>query len=406
MRVALGTVYPYDEARIHGGVESVAFNLAQALAATPDVQLHVVSCTDRVSADTLEQRGSLTIHWIRDRPGLGTLKALTIRARKVAAVYDSLSPDIVHAQHFSEYAVGAPDACPLVLTVHGLEWFSPEMRASSRYTGVGGAYRRWAEGRLIRVCLKKATAVVSMSGPFVPGAMGSMLDGKEIRGIPNALVLDRWLAVPTTRDNARIVLCVGTVESRKNPLALIKAFASVIDDSADSELVFIGDTPEADYMDTLVRQSTVLGIAGRVTFMGHVDEERLVEAYSDAAVVASASVVETAPMALAEAMASARAVVAARTGGIPRMIEDGVSGFLVDPNDIDAMAARLRALLRDASLRRQIGAAARKRAIGVFGSDAIAEATVALYRELLVSHSASPAVVGDASRRPRRSRKL
>ena len=385
MRVALGTVFPYDEARIHGGVESVAFNLAQALAATPDVQLHVVSCTDRVSADALEQRGSLTIHWIRDRPGLGTLKALTIRARKVAALYNSLSPDIVHAQHFSEYAVGAPSACPLVLTVHGLEWFSPEMRASIRYTGVVGAYRRWAEGHLIRVCLKKATAVVSMSGPFVPGALGAMLEGKEIRGIPNALVLDRWLAVPATRDDARIVLCVGTVESRKNPLALINAFASAIDDSGDAELVFIGDTPEAEYLDALVRQATALGIAGKVSFMGHVDEDRLVEAYSDAAVVASASVVETAPMALAEAMASGRAVVAARTGGIPSMIEDGVSGFLVDPDDINALAARLRTLLRDASLRREVGAAARSRATTTFGSDAIAERTTALYRELLGS---------------------
>jgi len=403
VRVALGTAYPFDESRIHGGVESVAFNLARSLAAKRDVQLHVVSCSEQVPSDTVEQRGSFTIHWIRARPGLGTLKALTIHARKVAAVYDSLSPDIVHAQHFSGYAVGAPDTCPLVLTVHGLEWFSPEMKASSRYTGAAGAYRRWAEGRLIRVCLKKASAVVSMSGPFVPGAIGSMLDGKEVRGIANALVLDRWLEVPPTRDDARTVLCVGTVKSRKNPLDLIKAFAGAIDDSLDSELVFIGDTPEADYLDALVRQATALGVAERVAFRGHVDEDRLVEAYSDAAVVASASVVETAPMALAEAMASARAVVAARTGGIPRMIEDGVSGFLVDPNDIDAMAARLRVLLRDAPLRRRIGEAARKRATSVFGSDAIAEQTVALYRELLESRSASPASRGP-DRRSWRSR--
>lgn len=391
MRVALGTVYPFDETRIHGGVESVAFNLAKALAATPGVQLHVVSCSEHVPADTIEQRDSLTIHWLRAKPGLGTLKALTIHARKVAAVYHSLSPDIVHAQHFSEYAVGASNACPLVLTVHGLEWFSPEMKASRRYTGVPGAYRRWAEGRLIRVCLKKATAVVSMSGSFVSDALGPMLEGREIRGIPNALALDRWLSVPPTRDNARVVLCVGTVKRRKNPLALIKAFAGAIDGSLDCELVFIGDTPEPGYLETLVSQATALGIAARVTFLGHVDENRLVEAFSDAAVIASASLVETAPMALAEAMASGRAVVAARTGGIPDMIEDGVSGFLVDPRSIDAMAASLRLLLQDAKLRRRIGAAARKRAIDVFGSDAIAQETVALYRELLASRSASPA---------------
>ena len=383
MRVALGTVYPFDESGIHGGVESVAFNLAQALAAMPDVQLHVVSCSEYVSTDTTERRGSIAIHWLRARPGLGTLKALTVRARRVAAAYDSLSPDIVHAQHFSEYAVGAPPDRPLVLTVHGLEWFSPDMKATGNYAGATGAYRRWAEERLIRVCLRKATAVVAMPGPFVPGALNSLLKGKAVRGIPNALVLDRWLAVPPTRDNARTVLCVGTVMSRKNPLALIQAFARAFGDSSCADLVFIGDTPEPDYLQALTRQAAALGIAPRVAFLGHVDEGRLVEAYSDAAVVASASVVETAPMALAEAMASARTVVATRTGGIPHMIENGVSGFLVEPNDTDAMATRLRELLRDASLRRRIGEAARLRATSVFGSEAIAERTVALYRELL-----------------------
>jgi glycosyltransferase involved in cell wall biosynthesis len=393
VRVALGTVYPFDESGIHGGVESVAFNLAQALAAIPDVQLHVVSCTENVSADTTERRGSISIHWIRAKPGLGTLKALTVRARRVAAVYNSLSPDIVHAQHFSEYAVGAPAECPLVLTVHGLEWFSPDMRASSQYAGPRGAYRRLAEGRLLRVCLTKATAVVAMPGPFVPGALNSMLAGKVVRGIPNALVLDRWLAVPPTGDSARTVLCVGTVMSRKNPLALIQAFAKAFGDSSCADLVFIGDTPEADYLRALTRQATAFGIAPRVTFLGHVDEGRLVAAYSDAAVVASASVVETAPMALAEAMASARTVVATRTGGIPQMIENGISGFLVEPSDIDAMATRLRELLRDAPLRRRMGAAARQRAKSVFGSDAIAARTVALYRELLAPPSASPQVL-------------
>lgn len=88
-------------------------------------------------------------------------------------------------------------------------------------------------------------------------------------------------------------------------------------------------------------------------------------------------------MSVAEAMACARAVVATRVGGIPWMVEDGVNGYVVSPNSVEVMADRLRALLLDSSLRRQFGDSARRRAATLFGGEAVAAQTVALYRELV-----------------------
>lgn len=390
MRLALGTAYPFDEARTHGGVEAVAHNLAAALTATGEVDVHVVSLSERCPVDALEHRGRLTIHWLAVRPGLGTLKALTIHAHKVAKAYRRIAPDIIHAQQFSAYALGAPATSPLVLTVHGIEWFLPEeMSATKRYAGAVGAYRRLAEGLVIRRCLAKASTIVAISIPFVPETIGPMLQGKRVHGIPNPLVLDRWLAVAPGEDDGRTVLCVGTIEQRKDPLTLLRAFAKVASTCPDSRLVFAGEPTETDYHAALLAEVSTLGLEGRVEFLGLLDEDRLLEVCATAAVVASAAVVETAPMALAEAMAAGRAVVAVGAGGIPAMIEDGVSGFVVPFNDVDAMADRLRQLLVDKSLRRRLGSAARSRAHDMFGSASVAQQTLAVYRELLSGRRAT-----------------
>lgn len=383
MRVALGSVYPFDEARVHGGVEAVVLNLAQALAATGGVEVHVVSLSTSVNDSHLERRGPVTIHWISTRRGLGTLKALTTHLRRVAAAYRAIGPDVVHSQGCGAYAIGAPAEIPLVVTVHGLELFSASMRANRRYGGAVGIYRRVAEHQVVRSSLHKATAVVAVPGPFVPRVLGSMLEGRLYRGIPNPLVSGRWFAVAPTSDDAHSVLCVGAVQRSKNQISLLRAFAKARLHGSDSELVFLGEVTEPAYRDELVDEACALGLSGRVKFLGHVSEDRLVAAYSDAAVVASASGVETAPMSVAEAMACARPVVATRVGGIPWMVEDGVSGYVVGPDCVEVMADRLRGLLLDPSLRRQLGDAARRRATALFSGDAVATQTVALYREIV-----------------------
>jgi glycosyltransferase involved in cell wall biosynthesis len=313
---------------------------------------------------------------------MGTLKALTGHAMKVAAVYREISPEIIHAQHFSAYAVGAPRKCPLVVTVHGLEWFVPEMGPTRRYAGLTGAYRRVAERALIRVSLTKATAIVAMPGPFVPRALGCMLRGKTVHGIPNPLVLNRWLQLPIG-DDGRTVLSIGTITRRKDQLSLVRAFLRIAAAFPDSRLVFVGDTPERDYLSALHAEVLDAGLQERVAFLGLVEEEHLVGACGSAAIVASASPVETAPMALAEAMAAGRAVVAVEAGGIPYMIQDGASGILVRPNDVGALAERLGELLSDSSQRRRLGSLARRQAMDLFGSGSVGQRTLDLYRELL-----------------------
>jgi glycosyltransferase involved in cell wall biosynthesis len=99
------------------------------------------------------------------------------------------------------------------------------------------------------------------------------------------------------------------------------------------------------------------GLGARVTFTGRLDD--VSETLRAADVFAFPSVYEALGLSLIEAAATGLPAVGTRTGGIVDVIEDGASGWLVAPGDVDALAARLRALALDAAARARLGARGR-----------------------------------------------
>ena len=99
------------------------------------------------------------------------------------------------------------------------------------------------------------------------------------------------------------------------------------------------------------------GLGARVTFTGRLDD--VSEALRAADVFAFPSVFEALGISLIEAAATGLPAVGARTGGIVDVIENGASGWLVDPGDVTALSARLRALLLDDAARARLGARGR-----------------------------------------------
>ncbi|HOC18771.1 MAG TPA: glycosyltransferase family 4 protein, partial [Vicinamibacterales bacterium] len=99
------------------------------------------------------------------------------------------------------------------------------------------------------------------------------------------------------------------------------------------------------------------------------------------------SVTEGLGTSLLDAMAAARPIVATRAGGIPEVVEDGVSGLLVPPADGPALAAALLALLADQPRRRRMGEAGLARARQRFSADRMVSETVAAYERVLASRS-------------------
>ena len=178
------------------------------------------------------------------------------------------------------------------------------------------------------------------------------------------------------RPKVRIV-SVGRLAAPKDFATLVRA-ASLLDPSR-YELHLLGDGPDRS---DLERLRDVLGVADNVTFEGDVHDvdDRLRD--SDVFVLSSHS--EGLPISVLEAMAAGLPVVATRAGGIPELVEDGVSGLLVPPDDVQALAGALTTLIGDRELRAAMGSAGRRRVEDQFSLDACRAAHVSLYSRLLV----------------------
>ena len=145
---------------------------------------------------------------------------------------------------------------------------------------------------------------------------------------------------PRTTALARRVVFAGRVVKPKGLGVLIRAMRAV-----DAELVVCGDGMQLTAMRRLARR---VGVERRVRFRGWLDAEQLAQELADASVVAIPSLWPE-PFGLVgiEALAAGRPVVASLTGGIPDWLEDGVTGFGVQPGDVRALARALDELLAD-----------------------------------------------------------
>jgi glycosyltransferase involved in cell wall biosynthesis len=145
---------------------------------------------------------------------------------------------------------------------------------------------------------------------------------------------------------------VGNLRREKGQDVLIRGFAAIAAEFPDARLTIVGAGPSGEF---LTRLAADVGVAGRVDFTGAVSEPWGHLAAADIFVAPSRS--EALGMAIIEAMAAGLPVIASRVGGIPELVRDTETGYLVTVGDHDALADRLRHLLTSSDARRAMGAA-------------------------------------------------
>jgi glycosyltransferase involved in cell wall biosynthesis len=141
-------------------------------------------------------------------------------------------------------------------------------------------------------------------------------------------------------EDAPIVGVVARLEAEKGHRTLVDAWPEVLAAVPNAWLLIVGEGSERD---SLEAEAASLGVSERVVFTGRREDVPAVTAALDVSVLPSYR--EAQGLSVLEAMALSRPVVASNVGGIPEMIEDGVTGLLVPPNDCDALAAALIKLL-------------------------------------------------------------
>jgi glycosyltransferase involved in cell wall biosynthesis len=173
------------------------------------------------------------------------------------------------------------------------------------------------------------------------------------------------------------VLTVARLETVKGHAVLLEALVLLRAEGIRLEAVIVGD---GSLRPTLELLAEGLGLGQEVRFTGSLGRDAVRTAYESADLFCLASFNEGVPVVLMEAMAMGLPVVATWVGGIPELVQDGVSGLLSAPGAPEKLAACLRSLLQsDPSRREAMGAAGRARVGAEFSGDAGAERLRALF---------------------------
>jgi glycosyltransferase involved in cell wall biosynthesis len=175
-----------------------------------------------------------------------------------------------------------------------------------------------------------------------------------------------------------VVGTAGRLVELKGIEYLIRAVAALRNDFPALRLEIAGSGPHRVRLEEEVARAD---LAGRVKFLGWIGDIGSVLSRWDVFVLPSLE--EGFPVAALDAMAAGLPVVATAVGGVPELIEDEKSGWLVPPRDVEALTARLRLLLVNLELRQSVGAAAFARVRDHFNAAQMANAFGRLYDELL-----------------------
>lgn len=298
--------------------------------------------------------------------------------RRLRRVLTAVCPDIVHVHsrrgadlYAGLASLGAPWRAVLSRRVDHRE-IAPWARFKYRPYAAVIAISRAVERELVdhvRLPSERVHRVPSAVPPYAGDASSAAVRTAARRALAAAVGLP---------PDASIAAVIGQLIPRKGHRILLAALPHVLARHPRWRVVFFGRGPlEAE----LRREIARLGLDGRVRLAGFRAE--LAACLPGIDVVIHPALKEGLGLAVLEAMSAGVPVIAAAAGGLPDVVEDGVSGLLVPAGDADALRRAAERLFANAAERERLGRAGRRRALESFGVERMVDAHLAIYRRLL-----------------------
>jgi starch synthase len=327
------------------------------------------------------------------KPESSALQAMSIDLAMAAA---SKGADVAHSHtwyaNLGGHLAKLMWSIPHVATVHSLEPLRPW---KAEQLGGGYALSMYCE----RTGIEGADAVIAVSSAVRQDILSCYpaVDPKRVQVIHNGIDPEVYKPQPSeetlTRfgiDKSKPFAFFNGRMTRQKGVSLLLAAALKTDPR--HQLVMVAsspDTPElAAEVNTLAER--VRTERGNLIWIDHfISLEDLIHLHSSATLFICPSIYEPFGLVILEAMACETAVVASKVGGIPEIVVEGETGYLVDYNPADTeafttrLAARIDEVMSDPALAKRMGKAGRERAVETFGWPKIAGRTLELYRSLL-----------------------
>ena len=209
------------------------------------------------------------------------------------------------------------------------------------------------------------------------------VDPSRVTVVYNGLDLGYWEGSPSREDVKieRVVTTVGNIRRVKGHDLYIRAAGAIAREFPGVRFSIAGAVLEEEYFRELQSLVREMGLSERFHFAGGLSDLREHLREADIFVLPSRS--EGFSNAIVEAMAASLPVIATDVGGNAEAVEDGVSGVIVPPESVEALAGAMRRLLADPAMTRAMGGAGRRRAVERFTTGAMLEQITAVYGKLL-----------------------
>jgi len=239
---------------------------------------------------------------------------------------------------------------------------------------------RWIDQRLIR----RADGIITVSQRLKRDLEAVGVPSDRITPLQNAILLDDYRYPGDSSDLRRklridagrpVVSIIGRLSPEKGHAVFLAAARMVLREVPNAAFLVVGDGP---LRESLEFQAASMGIGSAVLFTGQISDMGSLYALTD--VLAISSLTEGIPNVLLEAFAYGKPAVATAVGGIPEVLEDGVTGSLIPPGEATLLSQHLIALLRDDALRAKMGRAAQERIRTRFNFEHRTRALENLYR--------------------------
>jgi len=348
--------------------------LLQGFSQLPDIEVHVISCARAPMQSSEKLAPNIYFHGLLV-PKIGWMRtAYQGCVRAARKKLREIQPDIVHGQGTElDCALSAVlSGFPNVLTIHG------NMRLIAKVNRVKPFSFLWLAARLEGLTIPRSHGVVCITH-YTQEAVRDL--AKHTWVVPNAVDASFFeVNAQPSAEKPPQVLCVGAVCLRKNQNAFIRALDSLAG-RRKFELVFLGNTVAGRVYDEeflqLVRERSWCAYGGTADRIG------LKQHLRGATALALPSLEDNCPMVVLEAMAAGVPVMAARVGGVPDLIEEGVTGFFCDPLDAQSMSGALEKILQSNSDARDLAKRAKEKAFARFHPKVVAEQHARIYEEVL-----------------------